>query len=328
MRCDRRIIFLFLGVISVLKVVLLGNRFHKPVPFVVACIPAYNEERSIGSVIVRTINHVDKIIVCNDGSNDLTADIAKGLGAVVVNHDRNLGKGAALKTAFSYAKCLEPDVVVMLDGDGQHDPVEIPKLVKPILGGEADIVVGSRYLLGSSFDAPTYRKFGLHLINFLSNKVGASGVRDTQSGFRAFSVPALDLVLSYEAEGYGVEMEQLALAHNSTLRVKEVPVKIRYEGLDSTSKRNPAYHGIELVDTVIRLIAEERPIFFLALPGTIIFLIGVGFGIYFLWNYYFTLNFSVPMAVIVASTIILGIFLVVSSLVLYTIKRIGKDIKE
>ena len=295
---------------------------------VVACIPAYNEERTIAGVVVRAEEFVDRVVVCDDGSGDMTGVIVERLGAELVRHERNRGKGAALRSAFIHAKGLGPSVFVMLDGDGQHDPGEIPRLVEPILGGEADIVVGSRYVEGASVDAPAYRRVGLRLVNFLSGRVGDSGVRDTQSGFRAFSAEALDVVLSYEADGYGVEMEQLALAHGSSLRVLEVPVRIRYEGLERTSKRSPAYHGFELVDTVIRLVAEERPILFLALPGTILFLVGVGFGVYFLWYYNLTRYFSVPMALVAVGAGFLGMLLVVSSLMLYAIKRMGKVSKD
>jgi len=296
--------------------------------YVIACIPAYNEERTIAGIILRTLKYVDKVVVCDDGSSDMTGEIVERLGAELVQHERNKGKGAALRTAFNYTKDLGPSVIVMLDGDGQHDPGEIPKLVKPILEGEVDIVVGSRYVEGSSVDAPLYRKIGLSLINFLSNKVGDSGVRDTQSGFKAFSANALDLVLSFKSDGYGVDIELLALAQNSALKVLEVPVKIRYKGLERTSKRNPAYHGFELLDTVIRLIAEERPILFLAFPGTILFLIGVGFGVYFLWYYNLTRYFSVPMALVAVGAGFLGLLLIVSSLMLYAIKRIGQVSKH
>ncbi len=293
-------------------------------PFVVACIPAFNEERSIGSVIVLALKHVDQVIVCDDGSEDLTGAIAEGLGAVVLRHERNRGKGAALNSSFRHVRDLKPDVVVMLDADGQHDPDEIPRLVEPIVGGAADMVVGSRYVEGSRMDAPFYRRLGLRLFNALSGRSGDSGVSDTQSGFRAFSAGALDAVLACEAEGYGVETEQLALAHKIGLRVVEVPVAIRYSGIGKTSKKNPAYHGIELVDTVLRLVVVDRPLLFLALPGTVLFLVGVGFGVYLLWNFNFTRNFSVPLALITAGAVFLGILLIISSMMLYAIKSIGR----
>ena len=290
-----------------------------PKPFVVACIPAYDEEKSIGSVVVQASQYVDRVIVCDDGSKDLTSAIAEGLGAVVLRHERNLGKGAALKTAFRYAKGLEPDVVVMLDGDGQHDPSEIPRLVEPILEGVADMVVGSRYIEGSRIEAPLYRRLGLRFFNKLSSRSGDSGVSDTQSGFRAFSISALDVMLTCEAEGYGVETEQLALAQKNCLNVVEVPVTIKYSGLSNTSKKNAAYHGIELVDTVLRLVVVDRPLLFLALPGTVLFIIGVGFGINFLFSYDIIRNFNVPLVFVTLGVIFLGLLLMISSMMLYAI---------
>ena len=295
---------------------------------IVACIPAYNEERTIAGVIVRALRYVDNVVVCDDGSMDLTGEIAQGLGVQLVRHERNMGKGVALRTAFRCAKDLKPDVIVMLDGDGQHDPSEIPQLIEPVMSGEADMVVGSRYVEGSRVDAPLYRRMGLRLINAISGSSGDSGVRDTQSGFRAFSTNALDVVLECEVEGYGVETEQLALAHRLNLRVVEVPVAIKYSGLERISKKNPAYHGIELVDTVLRLIVEERPLLFLALPGTVLFLIGVGFGVYFLWYFNLTRFFSVPMALITVGAVFLGMLLIVSSMMLFAIKRIGRRISS
>jgi len=290
---------------------------------IIACIPAFNEERNIGGVIVRAKRYVDRVVVCDDGSGDLTGAIAEGLGAVVVRHERNRGKGAALNSSFRYVRDLKPDVVVVLDADGQHDPSEIPRLVEPILKGEADMVVGSRYVGGSRVDAPFYRRVGLRLINALSGGSGDSGVSDTQSGFRAFSTRALDVMLESEAEGYGVETEQLALAQKNGLRVVEVPVAIRYRGLEKTSKKNPAYHGFELVDTVLRLVVVERPLLFLALPGAVLFLVGVGFGVYSLWYFNLTRYFSVPMALVTVGAVFLGMLLVISSMMLYAIKRVG-----
>ncbi|MFH2110833.1 MAG: glycosyltransferase family 2 protein [Candidatus Bathyarchaeota archaeon] len=297
-------------------------------PLIVACIPAFNEERSIGGVVVRALRYVDRVVVCDDGSRDLTGVIAEGLGAVVVRHERNRGKGAALRSAFLRARELGVDVIVMLDADGQHDPEEIPGLVEPVLKGEADMVVGSRYVGGSRMDAPFYRRVGLSLFNALSGGSGDSGVGDTQSGFRAFSAKALDVVVGCKAEGYGVETEQLALAQKSGLRVVEVPVSVRYRGLGKTSKKNPAYHGFEIVDTVLRLVVLERPLLFLALPGAALFLVGVGFGVYFLWYFNLTRYFSVPMALVTVGAVFLGMLLLISSMMLYAIKSVGRNARS
>jgi glycosyltransferase involved in cell wall biosynthesis len=294
-----------------------------PKPFVVACIPAYDEEKSIGSVVVQASQYVDRVIVCDDGSKDLTSAIAEGLGAVVLRHERNLGKGVALKTAFLYAKCLEPDVVVMLDGDGQHNPADIPLLLRPIIQEEADIVVGSRFIKGAKMNAPFYRKLGLRIINFLSGKANEVGIIDTQSGFRSFSAKAMGVMLTSKVGGYGVETEQLVLAYQNKLKIIEVPVNVQYNGLANTSKKNPAFHGFEIIDTILTLIVEERPLLFLALPGVVLFSIGVVNGIYFLWYFNNTRLFNVPIALITMFSVFLGFVLILSSMTLYAIKRVG-----
>jgi glycosyltransferase involved in cell wall biosynthesis len=291
-------------------------------PLVVACIPALNEERSIGSVIVRTLKHVDRVIVCDDGSMDLTGDIAENMGAVVIRHEVNRGKGAALKSAFSHARDLKPDVVVMIDADEQHNPEDIPRLVEPILKNEADMVVGSRYVEGSSSDAPLYRRLGLIFINALSGRSNHSSVKDTQSGFRAFSARALEVVLKSESNGYGVETEQLALSQRYGLRVVEVPVKIDYKGLVRTSKKNPVSHGVELLGTVLKLVVEDRPLLILGVPGMLITLLGIFTGVYLLWYFNNTRYFSLPLALITLGTIIMGVLLVITSLLLYSITKL------
>ena len=291
-------------------------------PFIVACIPAYNEERTIGGIILKTMRYVDRVVVCDDGSNDLTGDIAERLGAVLVRHERNRGKGAALRTAFNCAKNFEPDVVVMLDADGQHDPGNIPRLVDPILNGEGDIVIGSRYVEGSKMDGPLYRKLGLKFINSLSGRSGVLNVADAQSGFRAFSLSALDVVLDTEVTGYGADTEQLTLAFKKGLRIVEVPVNIQYGGLRKTSKKHPLFHGGELISTILRLIVEERPLFFLGVPGIFFIILGVFFGGWFLWYFNMTRFFSVPMALISVGALLLGSLFFITSLMLYAISRL------
>ena len=137
-------------------------------PTIFACIPALNEELSIGFILSQTKKFVSEIFVCDDGSTDNTASQAATLGAYVISHPKNLGKGAALKTLFNAVEPLNPDVVVIIDGDGQHNPNEIPKLVEPVLQGEADFVIGSRFLDIKSVNLPLYRRFGIRVLNWLS----------------------------------------------------------------------------------------------------------------------------------------------------------------
>jgi len=289
---------------------------------VVAAIPAYDEERTIGKLVLLAQRYVDRVVVCDDGSRDMTAEIAEKLGAMVVRHHKNMGKGAALRTALEYLKQLNPDVVVTMDADAQHDPKGIPRLLDPIIRGEADMVIGSRYVEGSETDAPFYRRLGLKLVNSVSRKSGGGVVRDTQSGFRAYSAKVLDLMQECEAGGYGIETEQLAVAVKNGLRVAEVPIVVRYKGLEKTSKRNSVRHGAELVGMALRLIVEERPLLLFGVPGAMLTMLGIGTGVYLLWYFNVTRYFSIPVALITLGTLFMGTILFITSLMLYAIKRL------
>jgi len=289
---------------------------------IVACIPAYNEERTIGRLVLLAQRHVDRVVVCDDGSRDMTAEIAEKLGAMVVRHQKNMGKGAALRTALEYLKQLNPDVVVTMDADGQHDPKGIPRLLEPIIRGEADMVIGSRYVEGSETDAPFYRRLGLKFVNSVSRKGTKVVIGDTQSGFRAYSAKVLDLMQQCEADDYGVETEQLAVAVRNGLRVVEVPISVRYKGLEKTSKRNPVRHGAELIGMALRLIVEERPLLLLGVPGAMLTMLGIGTGVYLLWYFNVTRYFSIPVALITLGALFMGTILLITSLMLYAIARL------
>ncbi|MBC7090505.1 MAG: glycosyltransferase family 2 protein [Nitrososphaeria archaeon] len=288
---------------------------------IIACIPAYNEEKSIAKVILQTKRYVNQVIVCDDGSTDMTAEIAENLGAIVLKHTKNMGKGAAIKTLLEYAKQLKPDIIVTLDADGQHDPNGIPKLLKPIIEEKAEFVIGSRYVPGSKTETPLYRRIGLKIVNWLS---GRGKVKDTQSGYRAYPSKIVDLILQCESKGYGIEVEQLTLAIKNKLRIIEVPITIRYKNLENPSKRNPIRHGTELITIALRLIVEEKPLVFLGVPGILLIVIGLVSGVYLLLYFNMTRYFSIPIALITLGTLFTGILLVVTALILYSLTRLVK----
>ncbi|MFQ6052521.1 MAG: glycosyltransferase family 2 protein, partial [Candidatus Hydrothermarchaeota archaeon] len=136
---------------------------------IVAALPAYNEEIAIGSVILRARKHADKVIVVDDGSEDNTAEIAELAGAIVFKHERNMGYGAAIRSCFRKARELNADILVTIDADGQHDPSEIPKLIEPIQKGEADVVIGSRFLSKQKYPIPLYRLLGMKVLDKTTN---------------------------------------------------------------------------------------------------------------------------------------------------------------
>ncbi len=228
---------------SVLKVTAL-----QPELKVLAAIPAYNEANHIVSIIKETRRYVDQILVIDDGSTDGTGEIAEAAGAIVIKHDRNQGKGAAINHAFRIARELQPKAMVLLDGDGQHDPAEIPLLLEPVLSGEADMVVGSRFLRNNHI--PKYRMLGQTILTLTTNIGTGIRISDTQSGFRSFSQRAINK-MSFRESGFAVESEMQFKARQYNLQVAEVPIATNY---DEKVKRSPVVHGFGVLFRVIKLI--------------------------------------------------------------------------
>jgi len=294
----------------------------------VALIPAYNEESSIAKVILRAKRHVDEVIVCDDGSTDLTFDIAKALGARVVRHNERRGKGGALMTLFKESMELGPEIIVTLDADGQHDPIAIPALLKPLETGKCDMVIGSRYVDGGKMNAPAYRKWGLRAVNYLYRKFAGVDARDTQSGFRAYSHKAVKCLMQSDAVGYGIEGEQLTLASRNSLTVIEVPIHVNYKRSTKNSKRSPLMHGTELISTLLRLVIEERPLMCLGLPGTGLIGAGTIMGLHLLSIFNMTRYFSIPLAILTTGLSLTGLLLVVAALTLHGFKRVKERIDK
>lgn len=201
-------------------------------------LPAYNEEVSIGSIVILAKLYSDKIIVVDDGSKDRTADIAKKAGAEVVVHEVNMGKGRALKTGFAAA--FGADIIVTMDSDGQHNPAEIPKLIAPIIKGEAEMVNGSRYVNGLDKNAPAYRRVGQTILDSFTNINSGLKITDSQSGFRALAASKTD-IFRFNAQGMAIESEMLTDAGKAGLCMTEVEIGVRYDVGSSTKKTDSAW---------------------------------------------------------------------------------------
>ncbi|MCJ7505950.1 glycosyltransferase family 2 protein [Candidatus Bathyarchaeota archaeon] len=294
---------------------------------IVACIPAYNEEMTIAKTILQVQKFVDRVIVADDGSTDMTASIAEGLGATVIRNGHG-GKGSALRSAFALAQKLDAEIIVTLDADGQHDPTEIPVLVKPIKEKKAEVTVGSRFMQASKTDFPPYRRFGLKVINSLSRKSCNNIVKDTQCGFRAYSTKALDVIQQCESDGFGVEAEQLSLISKCGMKVQEVPVTVSYKGLYKTSKRHPLAHGSEIILSALRLLVEQRPLSMLGLPGSLLVFTGLITGAYVLWDFNLSRAFTLPVALVSIGSLCMGTLLSVSSIMLFAIAKLREDAKR
>jgi len=226
----------------------------KPAPRTAAVIPILNEAATIQGVIENVRRHVEHVVVVDDGSTDESADLAHATGATVLLHDRNLGKGAALQTALRWAKG-QPDLehLVLIDGDGQHDPADIERLIQELRRAELDILVGSRFL--GTNNAPLYRLFGLHVLS--ASAALGSGVRltDSQSGYRVLSRRAIDR-LQLTQQRFAVESEMQFEAAKRGLRMGEVPISIRYE---APARRSPVVHGVSVLLATIGMTARRRP---------------------------------------------------------------------
>jgi len=243
---------------------------------IAAVIPAFNEEVSIGSVVLRSKRHVDEVIVIDDGSTDGTATVAELAGAHVIKVPVNSGKANAVRVGFRFLRTNGYTAVVMLDGDGQHDPEEIDNLLAPILKNDADMVVGSRFL-DQKNGTPRYRKFGQSILNRATNFGAKEAHTDSQSGFRALNRRALDS-MDFASDGYNIESDMIMHLSSLGFRIKEVPITVKYN-IPNVHKKNSVTHGMGVFNSVIGFIGYRRPLLVFGIPGFIIFLIGAVFGL-------------------------------------------------
>ena len=264
----------------------------------IAAIPCYNESLAIGSVALKASRYVDEVLVVDDGSIDDTVEVAEAAGATVLAHEENKGKGRAVKNALRYAVEHGFDALVLLDGDGQHDPNEIPQLLVPLIKDAADIVIGFR----SFGQMPAYRRIGRTVLDHATG----GPVRDSQCGFRALNRRAIELLAgTLVKDDFAVESEMTRLANEHKLRFADVEINCKY-GDFKTSTKNPVSHGVGVLNSVIGLIAEKRPLLYIGLPGFVTFVIGVFFGILLLQQYNQTRYFSLAYAMLVSIFMILG----------------------
>ena len=292
-------------------------------PMLAAVIPAYNEERFIGSVVIKVRKYTDAVIVVDDGSRDATAEIAQAAGAIVVRHEKNRGKGAALNSGFQKARELGAQVVAVLDGDGQHRAEEIPSLVQPVLDGKADMVVGSRFL-GTKNRAPLYRRVGQRIVTFLTNLTSGVSSTDSWSGFRAFSQKAVESLQFHEG-GWGADPEFQFQAREHHLKIAEVPILALYE---EKAKRNPIAHGMKTVNAILRLVGQHRPLLFFGVSGFLILLAGLACGAWVVDSYRRGLVLAVGTALISVLLSVIGTLSLFTGIMLHSIRGFLMDIKE
>ncbi len=276
-------------------------------------IPAHNEEKSIASVVLLSKKH-GKVFVIDDGSGDNTAKLAKEAGATVIAHRKRRGYGAAIRTGLLRAKKMNADAFVFIDGDFQHDPLQIPLVAKPVADGKADLCIGSRFL-GSFVKPPAYRREGVMVINKLAGVQAGEKNVDYQCGFRAFSKKAATKIRPVD-DGYGAGAEIVVRAQQQGLRIAQVPVSVRYyeDGGGSAIAR-----GAGLAGDLLCKIARAKPLVFFLGAGFLLLVSSVMLGLFVVNTFYATGELPIGSAFLTVFTGIAGLVLALIGINLYTL---------
>jgi glycosyltransferase involved in cell wall biosynthesis len=284
-------------------------------------IPAYNEEKNIASIITKLKKITDSIIVCDDGSSDMTSDISKNLGAIVITHKKNMGYGVAINSIFQKAKELNIDLLVTFDADGQHRVEDIEKVVEPIKNNTADLVIGSRFLDKKS-NVPNYRKIGIKVITKITNVSIKKKLTDSQSGFRAYNKQVLSQISPSDI-GMGISTEILIKSSSKGLRIMEVPITILYSG--DTSTHNPVSHGTSVLLSTIKFTSIEHPLKFYGIPSVIFLIIGGIFTTFAIQYYIDVGRLNSNLILIGGGTVLIGIILLICAILLYSLVSVVRE---
>jgi glycosyltransferase involved in cell wall biosynthesis len=286
---------------------------------ILVCIPAFNESKTIAEIISKSRCYATEVLVCDDGSRDGTDREAEGAGAIVIRHSRNKGYGATIKTLFEAAKDRDPDVMITIDSDGQHDPDRIPEVVKPILIDGYDIVIGSRFLNDTDREqVPSFRGLGLKIITALARRISYSGITDAQNGFRAYSKNALNKMQLSE-NGMSVSTEILIKAKQENLSITEVPVTVNYN-IENTSTHNSLSHGMSIIYSIMQFVIIKHPMLFIGLPGLALMMISAVLISQALDLFATTRYVSTPLILLSTGSAIIGIIMLLTSILIYAIK--------
>jgi len=290
--------------------------------FTIACIPAYNEGLIIKDTVTKVSQYVDKVVVCDDGSKDNTVFEAEAAGAFVIKHQKNGGKGEAMKSLFEFVKSSNVDIIVTIDADGQFLPEEIPKLMKPIIDKKSDIVIGYRF--DDTTEMPKYRKVGNKMLDKITNLATDLPFKDTQSGFRAYSKEAIKQI-QFKTNGFGADSEILVDAANKKLKISEEKVTVIYNTGGKTSTKNPISHVGEVIVSLIELIAIKSPLKTLGIPGIVLMIIGVYYSSVTITLFNETRYFSIPNTLISGGMLLIGMMVILMSILLFSISKINKN---
>lgn len=231
-------------------------------PKTLVIIPALNEADSIAYVIGQVREHAPwaDIAVINDGSKDNTGSIAESCGAIVLHMPYNVGIGSAMQGGFLYAERSGYEVTVQNDGDGQHNPAEIPILVRSLLEQNADLMIGSRYIEDRGYVTPWQRRIGIYILAWIVSLVTGTRFTDPTSGFRASSRRAIRLCARLYPYDYP-EPEAIPMLHRAGLRIREIPVTMnpRYGGRSSITPFRSFYYMIKVILAIAIGLLRKAP---------------------------------------------------------------------
>jgi glycosyltransferase involved in cell wall biosynthesis len=307
---------------SLLRRVSTANcRYDLVAPRIVAAMPALNEEKTIAKVIVHAKPHAQTVLVIDDGSSDDTGLIAEGLGAVVIKHSMNLGKGAALRDCFQWAKANGADVLITLDADGQHDPSNIPKLANELLTNHADLVIGSREFKPDGMSL--HRWFGKRALDRATRVKVDGRLVDAQSGFRAYSRRAIENLVAAEY-GMGVDSEIIMRARDAKMRIIEVPVGAAYANL-KTSSHNPLFHALDVLFSIVKFVSIRHPLTFYGGFGLVSLVISLFFGFLTLDYYQHWGRVLTNSALISIAAGVLGFLSIFTGMILFTLITVVRE---
>jgi len=285
---------------------------------IIAGMPAYNEGKYLGSLVLQVKQHVDEVVVVDDGSTDHTTRVAELAGATVVRHAVNKGYGSTIQSIIAEAKKRSADILVILDADSQHNPEEIPSLIKAIAEG-ADVVIGSRELQKNKIAA--YRRVGQKVLSRLTSIASGKKLSDTESGFRAYSRKAI-LSLELKEKGMAVSSEIVSEAIGKGLKVAEVPISVIYT--EDGSTMNPVRHGLGVFNRILVMISERRPLLIFGACGGICIAFGIFTGVLVVQTLYDQQVLQVGSALIAMLLVTVGILSISTGLILSVlVRRIG-----
>jgi glycosyltransferase involved in cell wall biosynthesis len=286
---------------------------------ILVCIPAFNESMCIADVIRAAKRYATEVLVCDDGSVDGTGRVAEEAGAGVIRHNRNMGYGAGIKTLFKAARDRNPDVMVTLDSDGQHDPEMIPKVIKPILHDGFDLVIGSRFLTNSDREhVPALRRIGIKIITSMVRGISYKDITDAQSGFRAYSKEALSKIELFE-KGMSVSTEILIKAKGKNLKMTEIPLTINYN-IANGSTHNPVSHGMNVIYSILQFIIVKHPLLFYGLPGLVLITVSALYINQALELFSATRYVSTPLILLSVGSATIGIIMLITATLIYAMK--------